>query len=52
MHFKHISAKIQPKNMKIVHYLVLSSARQHSIGGRLGALGPLFGYALVLAWLF
>jgi len=27
-HFRHISAKIQPKNLKVV-LLVLSSARQH-----------------------
>jgi len=28
MHFRHISAKIKPKNLKLVH-LVLTSARQH-----------------------
>jgi len=33
MHFRHISVKIQPKNLKLVYYQFLSSARQHSIGG-------------------
>jgi len=31
MHFRHISDKIQPKNMKLCLLLVLNSARQHSI---------------------
>jgi len=39
MHFRHISANIQPKNQKHVQYLVLSSARQHSIGEGTGPLG-------------
>jgi len=37
MHFRHISAKIQPKNMKPCSLLVLSSARQYSVVGLGGA---------------
>jgi len=33
MHFRQISAKTQPKNLKLVHYLFLVCARQHSIEG-------------------
>jgi len=40
MHFRHISAKIQPKNLKNI-----------SIGGA-GPLGPPAGYALVTDFLF
>jgi len=28
MHFKHISAKIQPKNLKLVHYYILAVRRK------------------------
>jgi len=42
MHFRHILGKIQPKNLKTCSLLVLSSARQRSIGGQ----SP--GYALAV----
>jgi len=35
MHFRHISAKIQPKNLKLDYYWFLSVQRNISIGGPL-----------------
>jgi len=32
MHFNHMLAKIQPKNLKTCSLLVISSARQYSFG--------------------
>jgi len=42
MHFKFISAKIQPKNLKLVHYLFRLAVRGN-IPVRLGA-GPCLGF--------
>jgi len=47
MHFRYISAKIQPKNLDLVHYLFLAVRGNISIGGEKGALAmPLQGRIL------
>jgi len=45
MHFRHISAKIQPKNQKLVHYLFLAVQGNIRLGGGPALWTPSFGYA-------
>jgi len=48
IHFRHISAKIQPKNLKLVHYYLLTVRGNISIGGP----GPMAMPLLPLMQLF
>jgi len=40
MHFGHISAKIQPKNLKLVHYKLLAMRDNILIWGERGPWAP------------
>jgi len=46
MYFRHISAKIQPKNWKLFYYQVLVRSGNNLIGG-LGPSGPSWYYTLL-----
>jgi len=52
MHFRHIAAKIQPKNLKLIYYSFLAVRGNSSLGeGGNAPLGPPWLRPCILAFL-